>query len=100
MFSIIKELIMDIKDLKKLAELSKLEYSDEELMGLSESFESMKSLIDIVKNANIDGERKLDTIDMADLREDVVQDSESAEVLLMNAPQSAKDSYIVPRIVE
>ena len=91
---------MDIKDLKKLAELSKLEYSDEELMGLSESFESMKSLIDIVKNANIDGERKLDTIDMADLREDVVQDSESAEVLLMNAPQSAKDSYIVPRIVE
>ena len=91
---------MDLNELHKLAELSKLAYTDEELVELSASFESLKSFVDTVKNADVDGERKIDTINMSELREDIAEDSMDTDTLLMNAPQSSKGCYVVPRIVE
>ena len=91
---------MELQELKKLAELSKLQYTDEELMEMSASFDGLVALVDVVKDADIKGERKLTMIDVADLREDIATDGTPIEVLLSNAPDSHKNCVVVPRIME
>ena len=91
---------MELKELQKLAQLSNLHYTDEELEELTDTFESMKQLIDLMKNADINGNRAIDTLNMDELRDDVVKQSTDVDTLLMNAPESGKGCFIVPRIVE
>lgn len=91
---------MDIKDIEHLAELSKLKFTDEELANFSTDFDSLVGLADIIKNAEIDGETKIETIDYSELREDVAQDSYPVEILTQNAPMAKKDCFVVPRIME
>ncbi len=91
---------MELSELRKLAQLSNLYYTDEELKGLTDTFESMKQLIDLLKNSDVSGSRVIDTIDMNDLREDVPNKSTDVDTLLMNAPEAEKGCFVVPRIVE
>ncbi|MBE7076953.1 MAG: Asp-tRNA(Asn)/Glu-tRNA(Gln) amidotransferase subunit GatC [Clostridiales bacterium] len=91
---------MDLKELEHLAELSKLKFSEDELKEFEKDFTSLVELADVVKNANVTGERKLNIIDMAELREDEVKESTPVDVLLQNSPIVKKDSIVVPRIME
>lgn len=91
---------MEIKEIEHLAELSKLEFTDYELQEFAKDFESLVELADAVKNSTIKGNRDLNIIDMADLREDEPKPSTSVDILLQNAPDKDKDSFIVPRIME
>ena len=93
---------MDIKELKHLAELSKLEISDNEkdLEVLISQLDNMIELVDKVKNADINGQRAYDVVDMADLREDIAKESTPREILLQNAPCKKTDTFVVPRIME
>ena len=50
--------------------------------------------------ADVDGTFKIKTIDMEDLRDDVVVESVGPEVMLRNAPEAKKNSFVVPRIME
>ena len=91
---------MELKQLEHLAELSKLEFSDSELKEFSKEFESLIELANKVKNSKISGERKLNIIDMQQLRDDEIIESTSVDVLLKNSPETNKDSIVVPRIME
>ena len=91
---------MDIKEIEHLAELSKLKFTQEELEDFAKDFESLVELADIVKNADIQGVRQINIVDMNLLREDIPQPSMPAEVLLQNAPDCQKNSFAVPRIME
>ena len=91
---------MELKEIKHLAELSKLGFSDEELQSFGAEFEKLIELADTIKNADINGERKLNIIDMNELREDKPKESYSSEILLENAPDKKKSYFAVPRIVE
>lgn len=91
---------MELKQLEHLAELSKLEFSDSELKEFSKEFESLIELANKVKNSKISGERKLNIIDMQQLRDDKIIESTSVDVLLKNSPETNKDSIVVPRIME
>ena len=91
---------MDKKEIKHLAELSKLEFTDEELEAFGFEFEKLIELADTIKNAEINGEKKLNIIEMNDLREDNPKDSFSSEILLENAPDQKKGYFAVSRIVE
>lgn len=91
---------MDIKEIEHLAELSKLKFTTEELESFAKDFESLVELADIVKNADIDGTRQLNIVDMDLLREDKPKPSVATEILLQNAPDKQKDSFAVPRIME
>ncbi len=91
---------MELKDIKHLAELSKLEFTEEELKDFIPAFASAVEFADIIKNADIKGERVLNIIDMADLREDEAKDSSPVEELLQNSPIIRRDSIVVPRIME
>ena len=91
---------MEIKEIEHLAELSKLKFTAEELESFAKDFESLVELADIVKNADIEGVRQINIVDMDLLREDVPQPSTPAEILLQNAPDCQKNSFAVPRIME
>lgn len=91
---------MELKQLEHLAELSKLEFSDSELKEFSKEFESLIELANKVKNSKTSGERKLNIIDMQQLRDDKIIESTSVDVLLKNSPETNKDSIVVPRIME
>lgn len=91
---------MDIKDIKHLAELSKLEYTDEELVEFIPEFESAVELANIIKNADISGEIKYNVMDFSELRDDVAKESTPVDELLANSPIVRRDSMVVPRIME
>lgn len=91
---------MDIKDIKHLAELSKLEYTDEELVEFIPEFESAVELANIIKNADISGEIKYNVMDFSELRDDVAKESTPVDELLANSPIVRRDSIVVPRIME
>lgn len=91
---------MDLKEIQHLAELSKLEFSKEELENFSLDFASLVSLADKIKNANVKSNRVLSSIDLKDLREDDVKESLPTKTVLKNAPVAKKDSFVVPRVVE
>ena len=91
---------MEIKEIEHLAELSKLKFTQEELEDFAKDFESLVELADIVKNADIQGVRQINIVDMNLLREDIPQPSTPAEVLLQNAPDCQKNSFAVPRIMD
>lgn len=91
---------MELKELKHLAELSKLEFSDDEFIALSKDFESLINLADIVRNSTIKGEQNFLSVDMKDLREDVAKKSTETSVILQNAPAKSNNCFVVPRIME
>ena len=91
---------MELKQIEHLAELSKLEFSKEELEEFSKEFESLVNFADTIKNAEVEGKTNYNIIDMSSLREDEVKPSVPAEELLQNAPVQQKDCFVVPRIME
>ena len=91
---------MDLKEIKHLAELTKVEFSQEELQAFSKEFEQLVDFADIVKNSSESGQIKYAQIDMNDLRQDKPKESMSVEKLLQNTPKVASQSIVVPRIVE
>ena len=91
---------MDIKEIEHLAELSKLEFSQEELQSFSKEFEQLVEFADVVKNSSETGDINYTTVDMNDLREDIPKQSMDVEKLLQNTPKVSNQSIVVPRIVE
>ena len=91
---------MELKEIEHLAELSKLKYTEEELKEFLPAFDSLVELADVIKNADISGERVLNSIDYNDLREDVAKQSTPVDELLKNSPIVRRDSIVVPRIME
>ena len=91
---------METKEIEHLAELSKLKFTEEEIKQFSTEFESMVEFANIIKNCEIESVAKVNAINMAELREDEVKESFPVEVILQNAPEAKKDSFVVPRIME
>ena len=91
---------MDLKEIQHLAELSKLEFTKDELENFALEFASLVSLADKIKNADVKSKRVLNSIDLKDLREDIIKESLPANIILKNAPVAKKDSFVVPRVVE
>ena len=91
---------MEIKEIEHLAELSKLEFTDDELQEFATQFESIVKLADVIKDADISGQRVVVAMPMEDLREDEHKASTPVDVLLQNSPIVKDDSIVVPRIME
>ena len=92
---------MDI-DVKKVAQLARIELSEDECAMLAKQFTDILNYI-----------HKLDQLDLADVepashpfdlknvfREDVIRPSMGAEKLLRNAPKTERDMIHVPKVIE
>lgn len=86
---------------KYLAELGKLEFSDDEIAKKAEEMTDIINLMDTVKEIDISYDALKDNHDvyLNDLREDVVKDSLATEKVLQNAVNS-NNCFVVPKVVE
>lgn len=86
---------------KYLAELGKLEFSDEELSTKAEEMTDIINLMDTVKEIDITYDALKDNHDvyLNDLREDIAKESFETEKILQNAVNS-NNCFVVPKVVE
>jgi len=91
---------MEIKQLENLSELSKLAFDESEANQMMSDLDKLVEMVSVVKDADVDGTFKIKTIDMEDLRDDEVVESVGPEVMLRNAPEAKKNSFVMPRIME
>jgi len=61
---------MEIKEIEKLAELSQLKFTKEEMIQFSKDFENMIELANVTKYSDINEKIKISTMKLEDLRED------------------------------
>lgn len=92
---------MDLEMVKYLAELGKLEFSDEELAKKANEMTDIINLMDTVKEIDITYDALKDNHDvyLNDLREDVAQESLDTSKVLQNAVNS-NNCFVVPKVVE
>ena len=92
---------LTIEELKHLADLSALKFSEEELEAFLPDFNNILTMINEIDKIDVDGEYVFDNIiDISELREDEVKESMPQEKALINAPKQRKGCFNVPRVVE
>lgn len=90
-----------LKEVKHLASLSALEFSETELNSFLAEFNNTLDMINKIENAELDQEFKYtNVVDSDDLREDIVEESMPQELSLINAPKKRKGCYNVPKVVD
>jgi aspartyl-tRNA(Asn)/glutamyl-tRNA(Gln) amidotransferase subunit C len=92
---------MTIEEIKKIADLSKLEFSNEELKAFEKDFSCVDKMLDNLDKASIKGvEYLIPIMEYDQLREDEVKPSYAREEVLKNAPKKDSISFILPKVVE
>ena len=92
----------DIDDAKKLAKLSRLEFSDDELKDFLKEFDSILQQVSLIDNVDVSGVdlKSDDALDILDVREDDVKNTFTQEQVLQNAPEKKDGAFLVPITVE
>ena len=92
---------MELKTIKHLCELSKLNYDDEALEKVMGEMTDIIELMDTIKDIELtcDDTKDNNSISFSEVREDVAKPSFPTEKLLKNAKQ-LENCYVVPKVVE
>jgi len=92
--------MFDINLTKHLADLSKIEFTEDELNKMSSQMTDIINLMDRVKE--FDSSEKtfaLDAVNYSDLRKDEAMESFETEKILQNAKIVKNNSFVVPKVV-
>ncbi len=92
-----KEQVMDIK---YLAKLSKLYFSDEQFCKLETQMREMISFIDEIKEIDYGKSSCREGVAFAKVREDSASLSLSAQEMLKNSAKTKDGFFVVPKVVE
>ncbi|MGN0832500.1 MAG: Asp-tRNA(Asn)/Glu-tRNA(Gln) amidotransferase subunit GatC [Kiritimatiellia bacterium] len=89
-------------DVGYVAELARLELTDEEKAVFQPQLESIVRYVEKISTVDVSGvEPMMHGRSLANaFREDVVRPSLAAEAALANAPQRVGDEFLLPKIVE
>ncbi len=93
---------IELEEVKKLAKLSRLEFSDKELESFVAEFEKTLEYVNKINSVDTSSvDLKEDTLDAEnELRQDEIEKSYSQEQIIKNAPQSEDGAFLVPTTVE
>ncbi len=88
--------------IQKIAKLAKIKLTDTEIAIFSEQFTSIGQIINRLKQVDTDGITPINNPSQAStlVSEDIVNDGDYAEDILVNAPKSAFNCFVVPKVVE
>jgi aspartyl-tRNA(Asn)/glutamyl-tRNA(Gln) amidotransferase subunit C len=86
---------------RKIAELARLELSDDEAKDLAAKFASILGQFRVLETLDVSGVEAMTGANRAGevLREDVPVPSLPAEEMLRNAPEHTSEFYVVPKTV-
>ena len=88
--------------IKKVAKLAKINLTDEEVFTFSEQFVSISKVITKLQQVDTKGVTPVHNPSAAPtlLRRDIVDDGGYVEEVLSNAPKSAFNCFVVPKVIE
>ncbi len=93
---------MDRSDIAKLAELARLQISNEHADEVAQSITDVLALVDQLQAANTEGvspmAHPLDAVQR--LRADVVTEPNQREAFQAQAPATDKGHYLVPKVID
>lgn len=90
-----------IKDVEHLADLSALEFSDDEKKEFVHDLNNILDMVNQIQAADDGGEFVYNrSHKLSDLREDKIKESMAQEKILENAPKQRRGSFNVPLVVE
>lgn len=90
------------EEVKKIARLSRLKLSDDEVLKHQQEIDKILTWIDQLQELNVDGIEPLTSSDGDSLRThpDVVADGNIRDEVLSNAPNAKYGYFAVPKVVE
>ena len=93
---------MDLKTVKKVATLARLEMNESELEAVRVKLGNIMKFVEQLGEVNTDNIEPLaNVVDIKlRLREDDVNDGGQQEKILANAPESMEGFFVVPKVVE
>ena len=93
---------IDTETVKHVANLARINITDEELVPLSEELSTILKFMEQLNSVDVDGIDPLTSVTpMAlNLRDDIVDDGEKPNQILMNAPNRREGFFTVPKVIE
>lgn len=89
-----------LEEVKRLANLSALEFEQEELEKFATEFEGILEMIDEIKKCDVSMKQTYKSHKFDCLREDVPQESLSQEKALAGSPKIRKGAFAVSQMLE
>ncbi len=92
----------DKKSLLKLGKLARISISEDKLNNLSKDLNSILEFVDQLKEINTDQvDPTSNSLNQAlEVRDDKVDNQNSTEDVLENAPEKEMDFFVVPKVIE
>jgi aspartyl-tRNA(Asn)/glutamyl-tRNA(Gln) amidotransferase subunit C len=89
-------------DVKKIAKLSRIRVTDDEVVHLQEEISSILGWVEQLQEVNTDNVEQMTSVSAMILprRKDEVTDGDCAEAVLANAPKAEYGCFLVPKVVE
>jgi aspartyl-tRNA(Asn)/glutamyl-tRNA(Gln) amidotransferase subunit C len=93
---------IDVATVRKVAHLARIAEPEERLEALAQELNSILAWIEQLNEVDVEGVEPMTTaVDAAaPLREDAVTAGGYPDKILANAPKSADDFFVVPKVVE
>jgi len=93
---------IDTSTVEKIANLARIRVPAEELPALAQQLSNILKLADELNEVNTDGVAPMTTAVKVKLpmRADVANDGNYADALVANAPDTTKNFFLVPKVIE
>lgn len=93
---------VDIATVKRVARLSRIAVSDEELERMTGELNGILGFVEQLSEVDVSGVEPMTSVTPITMRkrEDVVSDGDKAADIVANAPNSDQNFFLVPKVVE
>ncbi len=93
---------VDSATVRRIAHLARIAVADGEVEHLQGELNAMLAFVEQLAEVNVEGVEPMTSVTPMAMkkRQDVVTDGNNAEAVLKNAPESADNFYLVPKVVE
>ena len=93
---------VDADTVRRIAHLARIAVADGEVENLRAELNAMLAFVEQLQEVNVEGVEPMTSVTPMAMkkRHDVVTAGDDAEAVPKNAPQSADNFYLVPKVVE
>ena len=93
---------VDADTVRRIAHLARIAVADSEVENLRAELNAMLAFVEQLQEVNVEGIEPMTSVTPMAMkkRHDVVTAGDDAEAVLKNAPKSADNFYLVPKVVE
>jgi len=93
---------VDAATVRRIAHLARIAVAEDEVEHLQGELNAMLAFVEQLSEVNVEGVEPMTSVTPMAMkkRHDVVTDGGDAEAVLKNAPESADQFFLVPKVVE